>query len=287
MLLRSIGPVLGHLDLAGLYLQDGVGVLHGTRGLGGLVADRVDDGVLQLRAVIRIRMEAGQIGRSMVTIRISVVGTKNILISGLVVILLVGGVLVVGLLRRLGLERDRIRHAILKLIAVRERDCHRLARNGNRVIALVEIDTITVFRCRHRHIIRAEVSINELRVVRQRIGDGHVLVRRLPVDLTDDIGKCLVQLIRAGGAVIRALRLIGEATHLGRIGGHANREQRRIATPVSLGNSGAEIRPISITAARTMNPGRKTPAIIVIIGRTAPPISAGPHGTRAERRVAV
>ena len=140
----------------------------------------------------------------MVTIRISVVGTKNILISGLVVILLVGGVLVVGLLRRLDLERDRIRHAILKLIAVRERDLHRLARNGNRVIALVEIDTITVFRCRHRHIIRAEVSINELRVVRQRIGDGHVLVRRLPVDLTDDIGKCLVQLIRAGGAVIRA-----------------------------------------------------------------------------------
>ena len=101
----------------------------------------------------------------MVTIRISVVGTKNILISGLVVILLVGGVLVVGLLRRLDLERDRICHAILKLIAVRERDLHRLARNGNRVIALVEIDTITVFRCRHRHIIRAEVSINELRVV--------------------------------------------------------------------------------------------------------------------------
>ena len=143
MLLRSIGPVLGHLDLAGLYLQDGVGVLHGTRCLGGLVADRVDDGVPQLRAVIRIRMEAGQIGRSMVTIRISVVGTKNILISGLVVILFVGGVLVVGLLRRLDLERDRIRHAILKLIAVRERDLHRLARNGNRVIALVEIDTIT------------------------------------------------------------------------------------------------------------------------------------------------
>ena len=235
-------PVLGHLDLAGLHLQDGVVILHGTRGLGLMVADLIDRGIRQLRAVISVRMEARLAGRGVVIRRIGAGIARHCAVAGRIAIsLLVGGVIVIGLLRRPDLECDRIRHTILKLIAVHERDLHRLARNGNRVIALVEIDTITAFRCSHRHIIRAKVSTSELRVIRQRIGDGHVLVRRMLLDLPDDRVKRLVQAFLVRGAEIGTRRPLSEVTHLVRIGGHANREQCRIAALISFGNGGVEI----------------------------------------------